>query len=40
MTIEDPGILLTKEMAIEYVIFLGWYELVPDISETAQKTGE
>lgn len=38
MTIEDPGILLTKEMAIEYVIFLGWHKQTPAISETFQST--
>lgn len=38
MTIEDPGILLTKEMAIEYVIFLGWHKQTPEVSETVQST--
>jgi hypothetical protein len=30
VAIDSPGILLTKETAIEYVIFLGWQRKVPD----------
>lgn len=38
IAIEGPGILLTKETAIEYVIFLGWHTQTPDASKTVHIT--
>jgi len=40
ITIDDPGILLTKETAIEYVIFLGWHKKAQDVSETDQSSDD
>jgi hypothetical protein len=38
IAIEGPGIFLTKETAIEYVIFLGWQKRESDDSETVLDT--
>jgi hypothetical protein len=40
IAIEAPGILLTKETAIEYVIFLGWHKQASDASKTVQSTDD
>jgi hypothetical protein len=37
MPIGDPGILLTKEMPIEYVIFLSWHKQTPEASKPDQR---
>jgi hypothetical protein len=36
VAIDGPGILLTKETAIEYVIFLGWHRVDPDTDESVE----
>jgi hypothetical protein len=38
IAIDAPGILLTKETAIEYVIFLGWHKRAPGDSEAEHNT--
>lgn len=38
VAINGPGILLTKETAIEYVIFLGWQKQRPEISKSVEDT--
>jgi hypothetical protein len=37
VAIVGPGILLTKETAIEYVIFLGWHKKVPEGTKMDQS---
>lgn len=38
VAINGPGILLTKETAIEYVIFLGWQKQRPEVSKSVEDT--
>ena len=37
VAIDGPGILLTKETAIEYVIFLGWHKQGTEAKEPVES---